>query len=463
MRFRERLRFALRGLRRQPVRTLLTALGVAVGACTLAFSIALGVGLRDLIDREFHSRPGFWEIGVMPGKVPPPVPESEIPSRFLAVEGSFDAAQAGRIRRQLVQRYQNSHRQGDPAEISDAVLATIRSMPDVAEVIAPRFGQGYGYWQGKSAFVNVVAGRAGQRMLAERILAGRVPKPDAAECAVSEMLLYDLGARSEAEMRAALGTSIEIEFADRRKPGIARKAPAATFTIVGIAAGWSEDDEGLRGIYTHRWTTVHLGGPAGEVLFRQMPSYQDGHYDAAEVRVTPGGNLPAVVDAIEALGLQTTSAVKWFASTKREVTLIGAGLNVFAIVSLIVAALGITNTLVTSVVERIREIGILRAVGASSGQIRSIFLLEGMTLGLVGGILGLILARLLAGPADEFIRQQVQSMMRGQTLITTSVFDFHWWLNLAVPLFAAVITTLAALYPAHRAARIAPVEALRYG
>ena len=244
---------------------------------------------------------------------------------------------------------------------------------------------------------------------------------------------------------------------DRGKP------PTGAFTIVGIVRASIESDEHLRGQYYFRWATLFTGGPASEKLFRQIPHLRDGHYENVEVKVRPGSDLPATVAAIESMGFNTTSAAEWFQGAKREVTLIGAGLNVFAIVSLLVAALGITNTLVTSVVERTQEIGILKAIGATAGQVRKIFLIEGMLIGVFGGAFGLLFARLLAGPADEFVKHQVAKFMRGNEMLTTTVFDFPLWLSLATPVFAALVTTLAALYPSHRAARVAPIEALRYG
>lgn len=72
------VRFALGGLWRQKVRTGLTVAGVAVGACGLAFSLALGIGLREFIDREFKGRPAFWTVHVHPGGGKP-VAEADIP------------------------------------------------------------------------------------------------------------------------------------------------------------------------------------------------------------------------------------------------------------------------------------------------------------------------------------------------------------------------------------------------
>src|SRR5204862_5376257 len=135
---------------------------------------------------------------------------------------------------------------------------------------------------------------------------------------------------------------------------------------------------------------------AGDAHFSRLSWVKDRGVYSADVRVRPGGDLPGTVDAIEAMGFKTHSGAKWFAAAKREVTLIAAGLNLFALIALFVASVGITNTLVTSVIERTKEIGILRAVGATRGQIMSLFLLEGAIIGLLGAAFGLALSRGLA-------------------------------------------------------------------
>jgi putative ABC transport system permease protein len=201
----------------------------------------------------------------------------------------------------------------------------------------------------------------------------------------------------------------------------------------------------------------------GAKHFGQLPWVKGRGFNRADVRVTPGTDLPSTVAAIEDMGFKTHSGAKWFAAAKREVTLIAAGLNLFALIALFVAAVGITNTLVTSVIERTREIGILRAVGATRGQIMSLFLLEGAIIGLLGAAMGLALARGLAAWADEWVQGLIQGQMDGREMLSTTMFIFPWWLWATSVVFAVGVTTLAALYPARRAARIHPIEALRYG
>jgi putative ABC transport system permease protein len=239
-------------------------------------------------------------------------------------------------------------------------------------------------------------------------------------------------------------------------------AAAETFTVVGVLRAPAKGPADPRENWLYRYGVAFVPGPAADPVFRRLTGLEDVPYDRAVVRVRPGCDLPAAVAAVEGMGYETFSAVKWFAAAKREVTAIAAGLNVFALISLFVAGLGITNTLVTSVVERTREIGILKALGARDGYVLWLFLLEGALIGLLGGLLGLGLARAAAVPADGLVKRLVEEQSHGEKLLTETVFEFPPWLSVATVVFAVGATTLAAFYPARRAARVQPVEALRH-
>jgi putative ABC transport system permease protein len=118
------------------------------------------------------------------------------------------------------------------------------------------------------------------------------------------------------------------------------------------------------------------------------------------------------------------------------------------------------NTMLMSVLERVREIGVMKAVGAEERHIRRIFLVEGALVGLTGGLLGLLLGWVLSLAADPWVRSLVEQKLTVR--LEESIFAFPWWLLLGVPLFSCLVTTLAAVYPARRASRVNPVEALRH-
>ncbi|QEL17267.1 ABC transporter permease [Limnoglobus roseus] len=521
MRFLDLIRFAIGGLWRQKIRTTLTVLGVAVGACSLAFSLSLGVGLRRVITNEFHSRPGFWQVQVNAG-------HGRVAAELLAdavkLPEGVTGTRAGRLREMLEARERAKLAVDTAVPLTPQKLEELTALPDVEEVRTFRHYYGLMRLGDKSRQATFVATRCDRPEIVNLLVAGRVPQEgEAREVLVPEWLLYDLNVRTDAEQAAVLGRTLtvelggtsdarqqsllaslgrtlagslttsqgllllkllnelpklidhsslsEVEKADLRKllfpadtptdkPG--RYPAVDTFTIVGVYRAATADEE-KRGTWHLNQESVFASASGGEGIFRRLHSLKDGRFDHAEVRVRAGGDLPGVVEGIEKEGFGTQSSLRWYNNARREVTAIAVGLNVFSWISLIIAAIGITNTLVTNVVERTREIGILKAIGASRRQILVLFLLEGTVIGTIGGALGLALARLGAGPADGLVKSEIQRQMRGETMLSSNVFEFPLWLSLATFGSAAIITTLAAIYPARRASRVEPIEALKYG
>ena len=124
-----------------------------------------------------------------------------------------------------------------------------------------------------------------------------------------------------------------------------------------------------------------------------------------------------------------------------------------AAISLLVGAIGITNTMYTSILERRREIGIMKSIGATNNDIQLIFLLESGLLGLTGGLIGLLLGTLISKGIELGVY-----LAFGESLIKASI---PWWLSLGVLLFALLLGTLSGTLPARKASRLKPVEALQ--
>jgi putative ABC transport system permease protein len=124
-----------------------------------------------------------------------------------------------------------------------------------------------------------------------------------------------------------------------------------------------------------------------------------------------------------------------------------------ASISLLVGAIGIANTMYTAVLERNREIGVMKAIGATNYQILTIFLIESALIGLIGGIIGMIF-----GAGISLIAQQLIGTFLGPGFF--QVF-LPWWLLIGAATFALVIGTLSGILPARQAAKMHPVDALR--
>ncbi|RLE45844.1 hypothetical protein DRJ22_03435 [Candidatus Woesearchaeota archaeon] len=124
-----------------------------------------------------------------------------------------------------------------------------------------------------------------------------------------------------------------------------------------------------------------------------------------------------------------------------------------ASISLVVGGVGIMNTMFTSVLERTRDIGIMKAIGARNQDILFIFLLESGFLGLVGGIIGIVLGVSLSKLVEIIATKAIGPVLKAY---------FPWYLILGALMFSFIVGCLSGLLPAKRASRLNPVDALRY-
>jgi putative ABC transport system permease protein len=181
-------------------------------------------------------------------------------------------------------------------------------------------------------------------------------------------------------------------------------------------------------------------------------------YARAVVRVKHPSDLVRVENQLKKMGLGTQTAVGRLEELRTFFVFLDVVLAAVGTVALVVAALGIINTLLMAVLERYQEIGTYKAVGASDGDVVVLFLTEAVLLGLLGGLGGLALGRGVSWALEIGINIYA----RGQGVeAPLAVFNFPLWLSLATIAFSTLIAVLAGVWPALRAARIDPIRALR--
>jgi len=198
--------------------------------------------------------------------------------------------------------------------------------------------------------------------------------------------------------------------------------------------------------------------PIFYIPFIDLRSLGITNYSQAKISTETQKGLPEVRQKIEAMGYVTQSV----ADTVSQInSLFSTARSVFALlgmVALAVAALGMFNTLTVSLLERTREVGLMKAMGMRSEEVKELFLTESMVMGFYGGILGIVLG-VVAGKFLSLILT-IFALSRGAGVINISHVPFYFIVLIAVLSLGVGIAT--GIYPARRATKISALNALRY-
>jgi putative ABC transport system permease protein len=181
-------------------------------------------------------------------------------------------------------------------------------------------------------------------------------------------------------------------------------------------------------------------------------------YSALNVRLSSPRYVEPVKKEISAMGFETFALADQFQDIQKGFLVLDMILLAVGMIAIIVASLGIINTMVMSILERYNEIGIMKAVGASDGDIKMIFFFESSTIGLLGGFFGLALGWVTSG----LINRIVNYFLAKQGVPFISYFSFPFWVCAGAVVFSVAVSLISGIYPAWRAARVDPVEALRH-
>jgi putative ABC transport system permease protein len=191
---------------------------------------------------------------------------------------------------------------------------------------------------------------------------------------------------------------------------------------------------------------------------RDTPATGMPTFSSLSVRVASPNQVPLVEDAIKKMGFNAFSLVDATRSMRQFFAVLDGFLAIFGSLALAVASIGIVNTLVMAILERRREIGIMKAVGASDADVRGLFFAEAGVMGLVGGAVGVTLGWVIG----RLINFGTNIYLERQHFPPAQIWSVPLWLVLGAVAFSIVVSLVSGLYPAARAARLDPVQALRY-
>ncbi len=401
---KEYFNIAFRSLRTRSLRSWLTIFGIVIGVFLIISLLSISEGLKKTITQQLRSLGGEM-IFVMPGDL------SNIVGMFTS---------GTKLEKEDIEAIERTRG-----------VETVLTMSYQSLVV--RYGD-----EGKTVFINGLSWEKGTELLEKfqgwSLKEGEWPTPGKRE--------------------VLIGTQIETELFEKPvKVGSELIVKGRRFKVVGIlnSLGSKQDD-----------TSIYIDIP----LYQDLTGEKKGTAQMAMVKVEDGREVDKVAEAIkeslsETRKRRTGTDVSDFSviTSEKMGDLAGSILAViqfaiigFASIAIVVGGIGITNTMFTSVRERTKEIGIMKAIGAKNSAILTIFLFEAGIIGFAGGIGGTILGAGLAKGIEMY--GQVHPLFYFSASITPGLIIFGLT-------FSFFVGCLSGILPAQQAAKLKPVEALR--
>jgi putative ABC transport system permease protein len=442
---------ALRNLREAVLRNSLTTLGVAVGVASLVAMLSLGVGLQELATRRLSNSGLFDTVIVtarrnMQGMRRPaanPVPAK--PERALDDDARSEFARLPNVLEVYPQmRFPTEVRyNGNPYS------TIVAGVPDSARGNGSYDGIQGSFFSGPNAEEAILQIEFAKDLSEQT--ATLIGKELVVRYAERQALAPENGVGNGSGANAsdgAGGFSIVPREKKLRIVGIVETEPAAGFG--GFGSG--------RLLIPLEVASTLRAPQVNDLREAVRATTGKPAYASLTVRAKSPAQVEAIETAIKSMGFGTFSLLDATRNLRLFFTIFDLLLAIFGSLALAVATLGIINTLVMAILERRREIGILKALGAADRDVKQLFFVEAGVMGLFGGVLGVgfgwFIGRALTWGTNIYLHRQ--------NLPSAHVFSVPWWLVLGAIVFAVGVSLAAGLYPATRAARLNPVEALRY-
>jgi putative ABC transport system permease protein len=460
---------AVRNLRESVLRNSLTTIGISVGVASLVAMLSLGIGLQQLASRRLM-KSGLFDTVVVTSR-------RDLRNFGREEERGGPAPAESRIldepTRQEIERLPNVL--GAYPDIRFITELRYEDKPHLTMVAAlpasDKSNDAFETVQGRFFSSEVAPEAILQKAFAEELL-GKTPKAGVDETNVAELAAPLLGkeltmryAQREASQTAPSTTATDHASAPESQ-SVANAAYSVVsreqkLKIVGVA---DLDPESMRGPTRARVffplglaESLHVMQPTDLREISRAASDQP-VYSSVNVRVKNPSQVQKVEDAVKKMGFNTFSIIDASRSIQQFFKVLDVFLGIFGSLALAVAFIGIVNTLVMAILERRREIGIMKAIGASDADIKRLFFAEAGAMGILGGIVGVALGWAIG----QVINLGTNVYLRSQSFPAEHFWSVPWWLVGFALLFSFLVSLAAGLYPASRAARLDPVQALRY-
>ena len=465
MRFPDLLIMSINNLRRRKLRTVLTVLGVIIGTASIVVMVSLEIGLDQMFMEQLSSWGSLTTVDVYGGS------GSSYYGGAVMVGGG-------------------GSKSSDPTYITDEVIDKFQRIGHVTGV-SPILDMNVVIRQGAYEAQYMTLRGVGQKFLEQIPLGeGRMPEPgemglvfgntvqqdfynsktgrgywDTGELPDVDFLnkplfvIFDMDAYFQSKnTSSSFGSS-----SDDSQPQV---KPPKKYMMNGIGKveGGPEDWNSYSyGVYTDidgLKAQLKKAFKKGTAIPGQ-PTNKKGKplnylvYSRAQIYVDDMENVKEVQSKVADMGFQVNSQMDWMESSKQQSQMIQAVLGGIGAVSLFVAAIGIANTMMMSIYERTKEIGVMKVLGCDMGNIRNMFLIESGFIGFMGGVIGIGLSYGISGVINRFVNMEEMNGLTG------NLSRIPPWLSLAAVGFAIFVGMAAGFMPAMRAMKLSPLAAIR--
>ncbi len=438
MNSKDLLQLGLRNLLRRKTRTLLAVTGVVVGTCAIIVMLSIGFGMSANFEEQIASYGNLHLVNVYGGGMYGPVMDTG---------------------------------DGKPAQLDDKAVASMAKIAGV-EAVTPRIEEYMTIGIGKYiAQVGVVGMRPEvMEKFGYELQDGRLLSPGDSYALVfgnqvpswfynPKKTMYSSW-NGEAKVDVITDKIIltgDYEYGQKKRYNT-DNIDYKEYKAKGVGVLANPNDETAYYVYTDLDTMKEI---QADLRKARKETVTQQSYNQVMVYVTDINDVQEVSDAIREMGFQTNSLNDWLEAMQEQSRMIQGVLGGIGAISLFVAALGITNTMIMSIYERTKEIGVMKVIGANLPDIRRMFLLEAGLIGFLGGLLGVVLSFLISLLLNTVLAGILSSFLGGMMGEGSNISIIPWWIAVGGLLFATVIGVISGYSPARRAMRLSALESLR--
>ena len=468
MNWNDLLRMSINSLRRRKLRTFLTVLGVLIGTASIVVMISLGLGMQQSLYQEVEQSGGLTSITVT---------GTDGGDGMMSDSTGADEQSEKRIDDRLVETISKLNHVKLAAPIYEtsvillkgSYIANVQLQGMTQEGLkAQNIDLGEGTLP-KTGKLDLVFGNGVITDFYEKgsgngyYDTGETPNINLMK---DSMFLITDTENYDTDNSAAFGESTDSSGSDGQSDsGQPKNVQKCVVRASGIVSGGLDDySANYDSVYCDLETLKQILRKeyAGRVIPGQPQTkagkpLKEFYYTSLKVKADDMDHVNEVADVIRNMGYNVETNAEYLDSMKSQFAVVQAVLGGIGAVSLLVAAIGIANTMMMSIYERTKEIGVMKVLGCSLRNIREMFLLEAAFIGLLGGIAGNILSFVMSA----VINVVVGSSGVLSTGTDSSISYIPWWLVLLSMAFAVLVGVLAGYFPAKRAMKLSPLAAIR--